>query len=87
MRAPRTNGCQGSPNPGGGDGRSDGSPDVTHDVAGLVGHGLRVRTEEVGADVGLDQPEGCAGDGTVENPFFRYKSMIGDRLRARHLKP
>lgn len=22
--------------------------------------------------------------GTVENAFFRYKSIIGDRLRARH---
>ncbi len=25
--------------------------------------------------------------GTVENAFFRYKSIIGDRLRARHPKP
>ncbi len=24
--------------------------------------------------------------GTVENAFFRYKSIIGDRLRARHSK-
>ena len=24
-------------------------------------------------------------EGTVENAFFRYKSIIGDRLRARHL--
>jgi len=24
--------------------------------------------------------------GTVENAFFRYKSIIGDRLRARHPK-
>ena len=24
--------------------------------------------------------------GTVENAFFRYKSIIGDRLRARHLR-
>jgi hypothetical protein len=23
----------------------------------------------------------------VENTFFRYKSIIGDRLRARHPKP
>ena len=24
--------------------------------------------------------------GTVENAFFRYKSILGDRLRARHRK-
>ena len=29
---------------------------------------------------------GCHRQGTVENGFFRYKSIIGDRLCARHPK-
>jgi hypothetical protein len=34
----------------------------------------------------LDVESGYHRQGTVESAFFRYKSIIGDRLRARHSK-
>ncbi len=32
------------------------------------------------------EESGYHRQGTVENAFFRYKAIIGDRLRARHSK-
>jgi len=49
----------------------------------------RDRTVERIREVGRrhwKKESGYHRQGTVENAFFRYKSMIGDRLRARHLK-
>tara|TARA_R110002126_G_scaffold28337_1_gene94152 strand:+ start:1451 stop:1642 length:192 start_codon:yes stop_codon:yes gene_type:complete len=34
----------------------------------------------------MEKESGYHRQGAVENAFFRYKSIIGDRLRARHPK-
>ena len=43
------------------------------------------RVKEVGRRQ-WKKESGYHRQGTVENAFFRYKSIIGDRLRARHSK-
>jgi len=59
----------------------------------IVGGGCRMpcaardRTVERIAEIGRREWKKVSGyhrQGTVENSFFRYKSLIGDRLRARH---
>ncbi len=44
------------------------------------------RVKEVGRRQ-WKKKSGYHRQGTVENAFFRYKSIIGDRLRSRHLGP
>jgi len=46
-----------------------------------------VKTVTEGCQSGVEKKvSGYHRQGTVENAFFRFKSIIGDRLRARHPK-
>ena len=63
--------------------------DATVDGRGVTPCQARDRTVARVREVGRRQwkkESGYHREGTVENAFFRYKSIIGDRLRARHPK-